>query len=208
MKYLLLSIVMITLRLNVLATEWCTYYVYYEAEYLQGTWTRAGLVEGSDYKYLAVQVFEDLFGSDDEQMARKFLSRLQEKNPELYNWQYELAVAGDTVIISSDITPGHEETIKNEITATFTFNNFQAVTFNFAGRSETRTNQDLTIPYFDLVSNKSDSTSRAAVVRQEIARPPTETAEHKQRPVMGWLIASGVLNLALLAVLLIRRRNR
>lgn len=208
MKYLLLSIVMITLRLNALATEWGTYYVYYEEEYIQGPWLRSSMLDATDYKYLAVQEFEDLFGTDAEQMAFKFLSRLQEKKPELYDWRYNLTIHGDTVIISSDIIPGHEETIKNEITATFTFNSFQAVTFNFAGRSETRTNQDLTIPYFDLVSNKSDSTSRAAVVRQEIARPPVKTTEHKQRPVMGWLIASGVLNLALLAVLLIRRRNR
>ena len=103
----LLTILLFFISLNIRATHTLTYYVYVETEYTQGPWTRANLIDAWQYRYLAAEVHEDLFGSEATDLVNKLLSRLKEKKPEIYNWSYELTIQGDSVFI----TP--KQTIKN-----------------------------------------------------------------------------------------------
>jgi len=98
---ILLTFLTLTISLNSFATEWLTYYIYFETEYIQGPWKRLYIVEQSNYKYLTVEAYEDLFGSDDEQLVQKFLSRLKNKKPDLYKWSYDLSFLGHTVVITT-----------------------------------------------------------------------------------------------------------
>jgi len=194
---ILLIILTLTISLNSFATEWLTYYVYVETEYSQGTWKRTDILEQSNYKYLTVEVYEDLFGSTNEQLVQKFLLRLKAKKPDIYNWKYDLTFQGDTVVITTKEQPKNVEIIKNEITATLTFNNFKAVTFNFGNNSETQTVKDLTLPYFDLVSNQItqtiDTTKIQKLSEQSQNVQPTET----KNPFIIWLIISIIFNIGL-----------
>src|SRR5690625_2344413 len=94
------------------------YYHYHETHYAQGSWVRQNILQESGYKYLLAQSHKDLFGTEDEQMIKKMMSRLQDKKPEIYHWSYELEIKKDTVIIIPDGNIEASETIKNEITAT------------------------------------------------------------------------------------------
>jgi hypothetical protein len=201
----LLTFLTLTISLNSFATEWLTYYVYFETEYPQGTWTRTNILEQSNYKYLTVEAYEDLFGSRNEQLVDKFLSRLKTKKPDLYQRKYDLTFQGDTVVITTKENPKNIETIKNEIIATLIFNNFKAVQFNFGGKSETLTNNDLTVPYFDLVSKQTSQTTNTTKMEESSEQnesiEPTET----KNPLTTWLIVSIIFNLALFVLLTMKQ---
>lgn len=202
----LFIILTLTISLNSFATEWLTYYVYFETEYVQGPWRRADILDKSDYKYLTVEVYEDLFGSADEQLVQKFLSRLKNKKPDLYKWTYDLTFQGDTVVITTREQPKNVETIKNEITATLTFNNFEAVTFNFGNKSETLTNKDLTVPYFDLVSKQTTQIIDTIKIQKPlITQNQTVEIIENKNPLKTWLIVSIIFNLVLITFLAIKR---
>lgn len=202
---ILLTILALTISLNSFATEWLTYYVYFETEYSQGTWKRTDILEQSNYKYLTVEVYEDLFGSTDEQLVQKFLSRLKDKKPDLYKWTYDLTFQGDTVVITAKEQPQNVETIKNEITATLTFNNFKAVTFNFGDNSETLTNNDLTLPYFDLVSKQKKQTTDTTKIQEPIGQSQTVESTETRNPLKTWLIISIIFNFGLVGLLTMKR---
>jgi len=197
---ILMTVFTMTISLNSFATEWLTYYVYFETEYMQGPWTRIDIVEKSNYKYLTVEAYEDLFGSENEQLVRKFLSRLHNKKPDLYKWKYDLTFQGDTVVIKAKEQPKNIETIKNEITATLTFNNFKAVQFNFGGKSETLTNNDLTVPYFDLVSKQTTQTINTSKMEELSEQNETFEQTETKNPLKTWLILSIIFNLGLLVL--------
>jgi hypothetical protein len=201
----LLTFLTLTISLNSFATEWLTYYVYFETEYPQGTWTRTNILEQSNYKYLTVEAYKDLFGSRNEQLVDKFLSRLKTKKPDLYQRKYDLTFQGDTVVITTKENPKNIETIKNEIIATLIFNNFKAVQFNFGGKSETLTNNDLTVPYFDLVSKQTSQTTNTTKMEESSEQnesiEPTET----KNPLTTWLIVSIIFNLALFVLLTMKQ---
>ena len=195
-----------TISLNSFGTEWLTYFVYYETEYVQGTWTRTNIFEQSNYKYLTVEAYEDLFGSGDNQFVKKLLTRLKTKKPELYKWNYDMSFKGDTVIISTNEKPENLGTIKNEITATLTFNNFKAVTFNFGNNSETLTKNDLTIPYFDLVSNESTYQSIDTTKIKEQSRQNQIVKQIvKRNPLKTWLIISIIFNFGIVGLFILKR---
>ena len=202
-----LTILTLTISLNSFATEWLTYYVYFETEYPQGTWTRTDVLEQSNYKYLTVEVYEDLFGSEDEQLVSKFLSRLKNKKPDLYKWTYDLNFQGDTVVITTKEQPKNIETIKNEITATLTFNNFKAVTFNFGDNSETLTNNDLTLPYFDLVSKQITQTETTKI-QQPIGQNQKNEQPETKNPLTTWLIISIIFNFGLIGLLTMKKLKK
>ena len=203
-----LTILTLTFSLNSFGTEWLTYYVYYETEYVQGTWTRTNILEQSNYKYLTVEAYEDLFGSGDDQFVEKLLTRLKTKKPELYKWNYDLFFKGDTVLISTNAKPENMETIRNEITATITFNNFKAVTFNFGNNSETLNKNDLTLPYFDLVSNESKYPKIETEEIKEQSRPnQTDEQIVKGNPLTTWLIISIIFNFGLIGLFIMKRLN-
>lgn len=199
----LLTLLTLTISLNSPATEWLTYYVYFETEYIQGTWTRADLLEESHGKYLAAEAYEDLFGSGDDQLVDKLISRLKSKKPDLYNWTYDLAFRGDTVIITTKKQVENMATVRNEITATLVFNHFKAVTFHSGNSSETWTGNDLTVPYFDLVTRQQSTKTVTEPVKSD---RPAEPAE-KKNPWGIWLAGSIILNLGL-AGFLITKKNK
>ena len=207
---LLLTILTLIISLSANATNWVTYYVYFETEYMQGTWTRADILENSEYKYLAPEVFEDLFGSGDEGLINKMMSRLKEKKPKTYDWSYDLTIQNDTVILMLKGKIKQLATVKNEITATLTLNDFKAVTFDFGDTQETLTLADLTLPYFDLIENKKEKIKVEAVTTDKTEKEKrTETIQTKEKPVnliTISLIISGILNFGL--ILLIFKRKK
>ncbi len=203
MKILLAFFLSIT-SLQATATHELTYFVYSEAEYIQGPWLRTDLLETSGFKFLSAEVYEDLFGSGDEAFVNKVLSRLKEKKPDLYKWDYTLSVQGDTVVITSQKTIQSFETVMNEITATLTLNRFKAVTFRIDGEQKTYTLGDLTLPYFDLVSGQSE-----AIVSDNQTASSTEIKE-PIKPLKSqrvWLIISGILNVVFLGILIMKKAN-
>ena len=201
---ILLTIMTFIFSLNSFSTETLTYYVYFETEYIQGPWSRLDIVEQSNYRYLKAEAYEDLFGSENEQLVQKMLSRLKEKKPDFYSWEYDLSFRGDTVVISTNELTKNIKTIKNEIIATLTFNNFKVLIFNFANKSETLTICDLTIPYFDLVStefipSKSIDKMDNLIDQNQIIAPIETKNSYKT-----WLIISIVLNIGLIGLLTLR----
>jgi len=203
-----LTILTLTINLNSFATEWLTYYVYFETEYSQGTWTRTDILEQSKYKYLTVEAYEDLFGSEEAQLINKLLSRLKDKKPDLYNWTYNLNVQSDTVVITTKEQVKNIETIKNEITATLTFNNFKAVTFNFGDNSETLTINDLTVPYFDLISKQTIPTTDRTKIQESMEQNQTVVPTETKNPLTTWLIISIIFNFGLVGLLMIRKSKK
>ncbi|MBC9813057.1 hypothetical protein H9Y05_11310 [Crocinitomicaceae bacterium CZZ-1] len=200
---ILLTLFMFMTGLCATATHELTYYVYSETEYIQGPWLRTDALEASGFKFLSATSYEDLFGSGDDALAGKLLSRLKEKKPDLYEWNYTLSFQGDTVIITPQKTIQSFETVMNEITATLTLNRFKAVTFQINGQQKTYTLTDLTLPYFDLVSGQPETSGEPEIVSAEQTQDPVKP----QRNQRTWLIISGVLNVIFLGVLIMRKKN-
>ncbi|MFT5253353.1 MAG: hypothetical protein ACI87N_002386 [Flavobacteriales bacterium] len=197
------------------ATQWLTYYVYFETEYIQGTWTRADILAKSDYKYLAPEAFEDLLGSEDGDLINKLFSRLKEKKPNTYNWRYDLTIQNDTVILTPKGKIEQWATVKNEITATLILNNFKAVTFDFEDTHKTLTITDLTLPYFDLIETKNKDIKIVEPITTDktVAEKLTETTQTKEVPAKEdnsltiLLIISVILNLGLIGLLIFKRNK-
>ena len=204
----LLTTLTLMLALNASATHWLTYYVYHETEYVQGPWLRTNILNESDYKYLNVEMHEGLFGTVDSDLIDMLFSKLKEKKPEVYNWKYDLSFQGDTVVFTSKGTIQNLETIKNELTATLSFNNFRAVKFNLNGKTETLTLADLTIPYFDLIVNQPEPVVVLDTTTIEEQIVPIDTVANtkpKRNPYKIWLIISIILNLGLFGTLLLQK---
>jgi len=213
----LLTILFLSTIYSASATHWMTYYVYVETEYIQGTWTRTDILEKSDYKYLAPHIFQDLFGTEDIGLITTMLSKLKEKNPDDYKWTYELSVQGDTVILTTNETITELTTVKNEITATITLNNFKAVTFRIGDTEQTLTIEDLTLPYLDLVEPGTKTVEPQQVIAVETDTPETqETVEvtvtqempnEVRNPLTIWLIISGLLNIVLIGLIIKNKKH-
>lgn len=201
MKKILLIIVFST-SLSSYATHWLEYYVYFETEYSQGPWSRYDNLEQSNYIYLTVQLFEDLFGSLEEQLVEQILIKLKERKPDLYNWNYDFSIEERTVIISTNKIPKNQQTIKNEITASLTLNNFDAVKFILGNEVDTLNANDITVPYFDLVSNQAKlPTNYKDETKVEVEVDSTET----KNKLIYWLYLSIVINLILFLFILFNR---
>ncbi len=184
------------------ATHWLTYYVYVETEYLQGPWVRTGLISGSDYRYLAAKVHEDLFGAMKEDLALKMLERLGGEKPELYDWECEVRLNGDTICLEPQGAFDLNETVLNEVTATLTLNGFAAVCFTFGGKTETYSLADLTLPYFDLVQPDGDHVT----VDREAGPFGTDDIT-VNNPLAVLLFLSVLLNLAFALFLIFKPRR-
>ena len=188
MKILLTTLILI-LALNVGATHWITYYVYHETAYVQGPWLRTNILNQSDYRYLNAELHEGLFGTVESDLVDALFSKLKENKPEVYNWKYDLAFEGDTVLFTSKSIIQSQETVKNELTATLIFNHFKAVTFNFNGKTETWTLAELTIPYFDLIAQESTpEVIRDTIIITEQATPidVVNSDKPKRNPYKIW----------------------
>lgn len=203
MKVLLTFFLSIT-SLCATATHELTYYVYSETEYVQGPWSRTDLLETSGFNYLAAEAYNDLFGSEYIDLVDKMLSRLKDKKPDLYKWNYTLSFQGDTVIIAAQEKIQSFETVMNEITATLTLNNFKAVTFRINGEQKTYTLNDLTLPYFDLISGQPEA---SASNEQLINTPQAHESGKPLKSQRVWLIISGILNIIFLGILIMKKTN-
>lgn len=220
MKYLL-SFLFLLIGFFAGAAHWMTYYVYHETHYEQGPWVRQNLLQESGFKYLLAESHKDLFGTEDEQMIKKMMSRLQDKKPEIYHWNYELEIKKDSVIIIPDGNIEASETIKNEITATMAMNGFEPVIFKSADQQELWTMQDLSLPLLDLITvpkkedpnrvpetsekeleQRSDSVQSSESVQEENA---SNTSKRDENSFPFLLLISGILNVVLLIILF--RRN-
>ena len=194
------------------ATHWLTYYVYVETEYVQGPWARTNLLARSDYKYLAPKVYEDLFGTMKEELAEKFMARLREEKPAVYDWDFEISLQGDTVCLEIQGSIDQQETVVNEVTATMILNSFDAVCFKDPGGAATYSLTDITLPLFDLVSLKKEEppVMEDVMTQDEPGNEMTqndiqddETSESKS-PLLIWFILSVVLNLILVTWIIFR----
>jgi len=155
------------------ATNEGWFYIYKETEYPQGPWTRTNILEQSgSYKYLEPKQFEELLGSEKNQLANSIFFHLQKEteSPNLYKFKNSLSVSFDTVILQSNEIITDFEKIKNELVASFTLNNFTAIKVIQGKTIRIYKLSDITIPYMDLVyysnqslsknvDNKNDSTS-------------------------------------------------
>tara|TARA_R110002050_G_scaffold194902_3_gene329739 strand:- start:10804 stop:11451 length:648 start_codon:yes stop_codon:yes gene_type:complete len=211
---LFLTILILIISLSANATEWATYYVYFETEYIQGPWTRTDILEKSEYKYLAPKSFEDLFGSEDVDLINTMISRLKKNNPKVYDWTYDLTVQNDTVILTPKGQITQIETVKNEVTATLTLNNFKAVKFNFENGQETLTLNDLTLPFFDLVEVKKEIIPEVIPITKPDNLNSIENIQTSDKPTKEnnsltiWLVISCILNAGLLVLFILKRKNK
>jgi len=197
------TILALILALNANATNWLTYYVYHETEYIQGPWSRIDILEKSDYKYLSPQAYEDLLGSERIDLVNKIFFHLKEQKPEVYTWDYELSLYGDTVIFSTEEVIEHIEIIKNELTASLTLNGFEAVVFQIGNKKETMTIFDLTLPYFDLVNSKN---SELLTVQKKTVEVKSEILnDNQENPLTIWLIILSITIIGLLGFIIIRK---
>ncbi len=86
-----------------------------------------------------------------------------------------------------------------------TFNNFKAVKCNFGDNSETLTNKDLTLPYFDLVSTQTTETTKIQEpIEQNKIVEPTET----KNPLTTWLFISIILNFGIVGLLIMKKTKK
>ncbi len=222
----LLFLLFLFIAINADATHWLSYYVYSETQYMQGPWSRTEILNQSNYRYLAPHYYKDLFGTVDEDLINKMISRLKDLKPEVYSWDYHLSTQEDTVKLYISEQPEHFETIQNEITATLVLNDFEAVTFDINDRQETLTIDDLTLPYFDLVSankkqmqkndispaDQGDEKNGRGEVKFFIDTMETQKAEsecialNNKKSLLPWLILSVIANIILIVFLVIRRK--
>lgn len=206
----LITLFVLIISINTQASHWFTYYVYHEVEYLQGPWSRANLLDDSNYIYLTVEQHESLLGTEDSDLVDTLISKLKEKKPDLYNWTYELKIDKDLVEISTEDEVDFEA-IKNELIATILFNNFEKLKFDYNGQSETLTLDDLTLPYFDLVTNpiQTETTDEPLIEQEEITEnQPIENKEEKRNTLVFWLMASVLLNIGILGFWLMRKKKK
>jgi len=206
--FLTIFILLVSLSAN--ATHWLTYYVYYETEYIQGPWSRFDILETSEYKYLDVLKYEDLFGSDATDLTNKMLSRLWEKNNTVYDWDYDLILQGDSVIIVPKEEIKEFETVKNEIVATFTSNGYKTVIFRFTDQEKAFTINDLSLPYFDLTTRQKENekaiTTTTSTDITENTQPNENHGNENILLIVG-LIVSCIINIGFIVFLIMKKKK-
>ncbi|MET0393800.1 MAG: hypothetical protein ABW019_11700 [Chitinophagaceae bacterium] len=195
-----------------LATEWAWYYIYVQKEYIQGPWTRADLLgKRDDYAYLHPQPFEELFGSEQQDLVNAIFRHLREETPERYTFRSSLSVSVDTVVIRTEDSIPDFDAVKNELVASFVLNNFAAVKIIQPGKVSLYRLGDLTVPYMDLVlpaTGQAHQSSDNVQIDTAALNPAIETTPEKpEKKLPVWLILSVGLNLVLIMFLLLRKRN-
>ena len=154
MKYLIATILLLTIKLGSFATEWDLYYIYIQRDYIEGTWLRADLLDKSDYKYLHPKQFGGYYGMQGDGLAEDIVTHLKEETPNRYKFQYNISVLKDTVIINTTDSIADFDAVKNELTASFIMNNFNTVTIIQKGKALSFHLEDISVPYMDLVFPK------------------------------------------------------
>lgn len=220
MKRIITLLICFTIGQNAFATEWAWYYVYIQTDYMQGPWTRAEILYNGNPAYLHPVQFEDLFGwSDREGLVNTILKHLKEEDPQRYKFHATTSLNKDTVIIKAKDTIPDFDAVKNELTASYVLNNFAAVKIIQGSKARIFQLKDISVPYMDLVlpnqetsasikiperlrENKKDTASSSpgsATLANEEADDSSETS--------SWLIISIVLNVLLIGLFLMKRKN-
>ena len=216
MRRLLTIIFLIIAGQRALATEWFTYFIYVQKEYIQGPWIRVNILDKSG-SYLEPKQFDELFSisGDGLDMAIAILSHLKEETSERYKFKHTLTISKDTIIIQTNDTISDFDAVKNELTASYILNNFTAVRIIQHNRTGIYLLKDITVPYMDLVLPAQTSTKTQTDVNPDNSRNDSLTSAQKDQPlkigqaknrVSIWLIISLAMNLLLL-ILFIRQRK-
>ena len=193
------------------ATNEGWFYIYKETEYPQGPWTRTNILEQSgSYKYLEPKQFEELLGSEKNQLANYIFYHLQREteNPKLYKFKNFISISLDTVILqSNEIIPEFEK-IKNELVASFTLNNFTALKVIQGKTTRIYKLSDITIPYMDLVyySNQSLSKNDDRKTDSTSINMTQRTDSFGKNKFLTLLILSFGLNIIFITFILLKRK--
>lgn len=211
-KRFLLIITLSIVGHTALATEWLTYYVYIQKQYLQGPWTRASLMDTTgNYDYLHPKEIVELFGWDEngQYLAEAIMHNLKEETPPRYSFQYNLFIKGDTAVIQTNDSIKEYEAVKNECTASFLMNKFKVLNIIHQGISQMYTMSDITVPYMDLIvptpPTRSTSLEQPLNHEPDLSEPSKEN--QKESTFNLWLIISVVINIILFVILLLRRKR-
>lgn len=210
MRTILLIVFLLLLKMQSFSTEWASFYVYTENDYVQGPWSRASVFSGSSYIYLHPTLCEELLGSGDEQLTGAIIKHLKKLEPEKFNFKCKISVQGDTVVLETqaDVTP-----VKNELIASFTLNNYAALRIKSGPHSQLYTLKDLTIPYMDLQAppgpekdNRAQTAKKDTVIIRETIHDAGEGDEANHTPSL-WFTVSIILNCVLIFVLVRLRKK-
>lgn len=216
MRRLLIIFFLTTIGQTAFATDWFWYYIYVQTEYIQGPWTRTNILDKSgSYTYLQPKQFEELFSisGDGQDIAEAIFTHLKKETPSRYKFSYILSISKDTVIIKTKDTIADFDAVKNELTASFTLNNFHAVKIIQRNKTNLFVIEDITVPYMDLVFPVSattkanqplDSLQKDTLISTH--KSETKTQEEPRNKVSVWLIISLIINLVLTFVLLRQKK--
>jgi hypothetical protein len=220
MRRILTILLFLTIGQNCFATDWAWYYIYVQTDYMQGPWTRTDVLNKSgSYKYLHPKQYEELFGSERIDLVNAIFSHLRKEteNPKLYKFKYSLSLLSDTVVIQTKEAIVDLNAIKNELTASFTLNNFIAVKIIQPDKTTLYQLKDISIPYMDLVfpADSILKTNTETLVKTESTKNDTltsdpmmktSTSKKTENKIQIWLIISIIINL-MLTVLFVRKKK-
>ena len=130
------------------ATHDLQYFIYVQDEYVQGPWRHAENV----VEYLRPITFTELFGSEPLDVPLSVFKHLAVNRPDDYQWERQLHVAGDTLMIDVGGAIPNFDRVRNEVTLSMTSQSvFRHVRFRSADRDVTFSEEDVELPYFELV---------------------------------------------------------
>lgn len=228
MKRSLVALLFITISFQGFATDWAWYYVYVQTDYVQGPWLRASDIykTGKD-TYLHPEQFEDLFGSEADDLVNAIYGHLKKLSPARYKFSSTLSLANDTVIMQVNGKITEFDAVRNELVASFTLNGFPAVKIIQQGKAHVYMLKDITVPYMDLVlpghvairtakEEPVKKTSKDSVPATHTEAPPVTLKpaavqqpeeEHSHNSAPAWLMISVAANVGLIGYILLRKKR-
>jgi hypothetical protein len=207
MKRILAILLFVIAGQKSFATDWAWYYIYVQTDYIQGPWTRMDVLDKSgSYTYLHPKQFEELFGTESIDLANAIFSHLQKESPKRYTFNSALSLLSDTVVIQVKDSIPDFDAVKNELTASYTLNNFPAVKIVQGGKTDVYTLRDVSVPYMDLIFPayaETDTLSQKDTVSAiSIPEVPIEQEPQSENKIPAWLILSAIINVILIILLL------
>jgi hypothetical protein len=218
MKRILVVFLFLICSKNIFATEILSYYIYIQTEYSQGPWLRTDVLDKlGSYNYLYIKEFEELFGSEKIDVANSIFMHLKKEteSPKLYKFKCDLSLLSDTVIIQTKDSVSNFILIKDELIASFIFNNFIAVKMIVNGQATIYSLKDISIPYFDLVyhtnnilqKNKQNNLSKIYDTTIQVKEIENKVFNYTGNKFQIWFFISLLFNL-ILVFLFIRIRKK
>jgi hypothetical protein len=212
MKTLFL-ILFILIGVKAKATYWLTYYIYTETEYSQGPWKNAKTTDLYHSMYLAAKPHEELFGTVENQFLNQVLSDLRKEKPRLYSQDISVDSKKDTVTVRIKGNTPNKASIFNEMTATYTANGYSVVQFDINDTMYTKTWNDLTLPYMDLVELNGADTLLSLHEKEPVSdssntdKELTQAKETRKNDRLTWYTKISIgLNILLILYLLFKNK--